>query len=270
VDCESSLNEMKTIREATTFVNPSSQLQPVADSCLNCAVALEAGQRFCAACGQKSTTARLTMRDIAHDILHALTHADHSIFALVRDLATHPGRVAREYIEGKRKRHFGPWAFLLITVGLASIVIHLADVQWFKPYSQSHATDILHRHINLVILLQMPLLAGVCALLFYRQRLNYAEHLVFAAYTSGLRALFLAVIETPLLAITQADTADPRLAVGYYGVWFAYFTFAAVQFYGGNRLWSACKAIAAAILSQVLIIAMLMGFVFLFVLFGEN
>jgi len=210
------------------------------------------------------------MRDIWHDILHALTHADHSIFALVRALVTRPGHVAREYIEGKRKRHFGPWAFLVITVGLASIVIHLSGVQWFKPFSQSHATDILHRHINLVILLQMPLLAGACALLFWRQRLNYAEHLVFAAYTSGLRALFLALIETPLLAIMEANTADPRLASGYYGVWFAYFAFAAAQFYSGNRLWSACKAIAAAILSQVLIIAMLMGFVFLFTRFTAN
>ncbi len=182
------------------------------------------------------------MRAIGHDVVHALTHADHSIFALVKALAIRPGRVAREYIEGKRKRHFGPWAFLVITVSLASAVILISGVHWFKPYSAGRAADILQRHINLVILLQMPLLAAACALLLWRERLNYAEHLVLAAYTSGFRSLFLAVIETPLLSITGADTSDPRLAVGYYGVWFAYFAFAASQFYRGNRVWSACKA----------------------------
>ena len=200
------------------------------------------------------------MREISHDIVHAITHADHSIFALVRALVTRPGHVAREYIAGQRKRHFGPWVFLLITVSLASAVILMTDVQWFKPYSQHPAVDFLQQHINFVILLQMPLLAAFCALLFWRERLNYAEHLVLAAYASGLRQLYLALIETPLLAVTEANTADPRLAIVYYGVWFGYFAFAASQFYPGNRLWSACKAIAAAALAQLATVLLVAGF----------
>jgi hypothetical protein len=239
-------------------------------SCLNCGTALVPAHGFCGACGQRVSPARLTMGAIGHEIVHALTHADHSIFALVRSLIRRPGHVAREYIEGKRKRYFGPWAFLVVTVGLASIVIHIADVQWFKSFGHGRGADILQRHINLVILMQMPLLAAACAWLFRRERLNYAEHLVFAAYTSGIRALFLAVIETPLLALFHADTADPSLAAIYYGVWFTYFAFAGGQFYGGNRIWSASKAIFAAILSQVAIIAVLMGFLYLFSSFARS
>jgi hypothetical protein len=245
-------------------VNHASAANHPGAACLNCAAALKFGQHFCAACGQRTNTSRLTMRDIGHDIVHALTHADHSIFALVRALATRPGRVAREYVAGKRKRHFGPWAFLVITVGLASLMIHVADVQWFKPFGHGRAADLLQRHINLVILLQMPLLAAACAVLFRSHRLNYAEHLVFAAYTSGLRSLFLALVETPLLALTHADTADPALSLLYLGVWFAYFAFAATQFYGGHRLAAVIKAIGAAVISQVVIIALLMAFLYLF------
>jgi hypothetical protein len=228
-------------------------------ACLNCAASLVDGQRFCGACGQQVRQARLTMRMIGHDLVHALTHADHSIFALVKALAIRPGHVAREYIEGKRKRHFGPWAFLVITVGLASAVIVMSGVHWFRPYSDSRAADLLQRHVNLVILLQMPLLATWCVLWFRRERLNYAEHLVFAAYTSGFHALFLAIVETPLLALTAADTSDIRLAFGYYGIWVAYFAFAASQFYRGNRLWLACKGAAVALLSQAATVALLMG-----------
>lgn len=226
--------------------------------CRNCGAALAPGQKFCSACGQRADMQpRLTMREISHDIVHALTHADHSIFSLVRGLVTRPGHVAREYIAGQRKRHFGPWAFLLITVSLASAVILISGVQWFRPYSQHPAADFLQRHINLVLLLQMPLLAVFCTLLFWRERLNYAEHLVLAAYASGFRQLYLALIETPLLALTQANTADPRLAIVYYGVWFAYFAFAASQFYSGNRFWSVCKAVAAAALAQLATILLL-------------
>src|SRR5688500_17676214 len=123
--------------------------------CRNCGGSLTPGQAFCGTCGQRADIQpRLTMREISHDIVHAITHADHSIFALVRALVTRPGHVARDYIEGQRKRHFSPWVFLLITVSLASAVILITGVQWFKPYSDHPAVDILQRHINLVMLLQ--------------------------------------------------------------------------------------------------------------------
>ena len=63
-------------------------------TCRNCETAMEPSQRFCGACGQRAVAARLTMRDIGHDLLHAITHADHSIFALLKSLVLRPGRVA--------------------------------------------------------------------------------------------------------------------------------------------------------------------------------
>jgi hypothetical protein len=236
----------------------------VADACRNCGVPFATGQNFCGACGQRTNIQpRLTLRELGHDLVHAITHADHSIFALIRALLTRPGHVARDYVEGRRKRHFGPFAFLVITVGLASAVILISGIEWFQPFKHGPAGDILQRHINLVILAQAPLLAVFCAVLFRRERLSFAEHFVLAAYASGARALFLAVIETPLLALTGADTADPWLASAYFGVWFAYFAFAASQFYRGNRLWSALKGCVAAISSQVLTVLLVMGFLFL-------
>ena len=79
-------------------------------SCANCDGPLAAEHRFCAYCGQRAGHARLTMRDISRDFLHALTHADHSVFALVKALSWRPGHVAREYIGGKRKKAKGPAA----------------------------------------------------------------------------------------------------------------------------------------------------------------
>jgi hypothetical protein len=233
-------------------------------ACLNCGARLDDGRKFCGACGQRTDISpRLKMRDIGHDLAHAITHADHSIFALVRALATRPGRVAREYTEGKRKRHFGPFAFLIISVGLASALIFLTGVKWFAPYGHGQAGELLQRHVNLVMLLQIPMLALVCAALFFGERRSFAEHLVLAAYTSGFHTLFLAIVETPLFALTSRESANPWLATVFFLAWVVYFAVAGSQFYRrGSRLWIAVRAGIAGLVSQVLTVALLMAFLF--------
>jgi hypothetical protein len=243
----------------------------VADACRNCGAAFATDQKFCGACGQRTNIApRLTMREIGHDLVHAITHADHSIFALIRALLTRPGHVARDYIEGRRKRHFGPFAFLVIAVSLASAVIVLSGVQWFSPFRHGHAGDVLQRHINLVILIQAPLLAAICAVFFRNGRHSFAEHLVLAAYASGFRALFIALVETPLLAATVSDAANPWLVIGFLAIWCAYFALAASQFYEGKRTWSIVKAAATAILSQIITIALVMAALFIGTRLGNS
>jgi hypothetical protein len=236
----------------------------MSNSCMNCGTPFTSEQKFCSACGQRTNVSTpVTMRDIGHDLVHAITHADHSIFALIRSLVTRPGYVARDFIEGRRKRHFGPFAFLLISVGVASAVIHWLGEDWFAPFKHGHAGDLLQRYINLVILLRMPLLAVFCALLFRGARLSFAEHLVLAAYTSGFNALFSAFVETPLLAMAGTQAMHPWLAGAYILVWLVYFSFAASQFYAGHRLWSATRAAVAVLLSQAATIGILMGVLFI-------
>lgn len=234
--------------------------------CLNCDAPLAQPQHFCGACGQKTSAQRLTMGQVAHDFVHVLTHADHSIFALVKSLAYRPGHVAREYNAGRRKKHFGPIAFLMIAVGIASFMILLTGVKFFTPITDSGPAGFLQRHINLVILIQMPILAGWCALLFWTDRLHYAEHLVLAAYSSGFRILVLGLVATPLMYFGHMSSADRVFAPTYYGVWLVYFSIAAWQFYGGQKAWILVRAVFAAILGQ----AVTMGLILLFIIAYGN
>jgi hypothetical protein len=220
-------------------------------ACLNCDSRLQPQQRFCGECGQKTGRERLTMRDIAHDFVHALTHADHSIFTLVKALAYRPGHVAREYIEGKRKKYFGPLAFLLITVGLASFMVLIAGAQFFTPVPDNTIANFLQQHINLVIFLQVPLLAAVCALLFRDSQLHYAEHLILVAYTSGFRLLFLALVGVPVFYFANLAPISRTTAPVYLGLWLIYFAIAAVQFYRSRVLWTVVRAVIGGVLAQV-------------------
>jgi hypothetical protein len=108
----------------------------------------------------------------------------------------------------------------------------------------------------------MPILAGWCALLFWKDRLNYAEHLVLAAYSSGFRILVLGLLATPLMYFGHVNAANRVFAPAYYSVWLVYFSFAAAQFYQGRKWWIVLRAVVAAVLGQ----AVTMGLILLFII----
>jgi hypothetical protein len=183
--------------------------------------------------------------------VHAVLHVDHSILSLMRDLLIRPGHVARDYIEGRRKRYFGPFAFLVIMVGLASALILIFGVDLFRPIGDNPVAHLLSRHVNLVVLFQLPVLASLCWLFFINEKLTFAEHLVFTAYVSGFRALMLGVILAPVIYLTHSSPSSPGLVIAYYGVWALYLSFAAAQFYRGNKALTVIKVILAAAACQV-------------------
>jgi len=229
--------------------SPSTQ---TSTRCRNCDAPLAEGQIFCGHCGQVAEAHRLTLGSIGHEVMHALFHVDQSIFALLKGLLLRPGHLARDYVEGRRKRYFGPFGFVVITAGLATFFIAVTGAQWFAPDTDSAVQGILTRHINLVILLQTPILTALCALFFRKERLHYAEHLVLVAYTSGVRMLYLSFVAAPVMYFTHRTSGDPAIIAGYYGPWLVYFSFAAVQFYRGSRGMTVLKSVIAATLNQVL------------------
>jgi Protein of unknown function (DUF3667) len=217
--------------------------------CLDCGADLLQGCRFCPHCGQRADTHRLTIRDLGHDLMHALVHVDRSVYSLFRALITRPGLVAREYVDGMRRRYFGPLASLVIVVGVTSLLISVTGFQSFTSEAGTNAlVNFLQRHVNLVVLAQAPLLAVFCLGLFRADRLNYAEHTVLAAYASSVRAVFFGLIVLP--AWYFARPSATLLIYIYGGIWCVYFGFAASQFYSGGKLVSWIKGALAAALTQ--------------------
>ena len=245
--------------------------------CLNCDAALGEGHRFCAQCGQKAIVGRLTVREIVHDFWHALMHVDRSALALVRMLLSRPGYVARDYVEGKRKLYFGPFAFLVIIVGLASAAISVSGVSiiTIKELGSTSLqallcsdalTSFFHRHDNAVILLETPLLAAFTRLLFRKDGTNFAEQLVLASYTSGLQSLFITLIVIPFSFIFRLHgTNFVFFQIVFSLVWFGYFGLAATQFSREHSFVSGLKGVLAAALtwstSQIVLSAIALSFI---------
>lgn len=219
--------------------------------CANCDALLVAEQRFCGVCGQRAPSKRLTLHDLLHDLTHAFLHFDSSALALLRGLLVRPGRVAREYVDGHRKRYFGPFAFFVIIVGASALIISATDyLAQTADGSNNLIKAFLQRHVNILILLQVPILSGFCALMFRRDKLHFAEHSVLVAYASGFRSLIFSFVAIPIWYFTTPRVNSIYVTLPYLFVWFVYFGFAASQFYAGSRAWTWLKGTLAAILTQ--------------------
>src|SRR6185436_14980728 len=187
--------------------------------CLNCESTFAAAARFCPQCSQRTDTARLSFVDMTRDLLHAFVNVERGPLVFAWALLTRPGVVAREYIEGRRRRYYGPFA-------------------------------------TLAVLVQLPLLGFTCALLFRDARLTLPEHMVLVAYTLGMRAVALtAIVPIALLSSTSAPTFWQNFA--FWAAWYLYFGWSASQFYAGTRWRSWLRGMLVAAIGHALIIAIL-------------
>lgn len=218
--------------------------------CRNCDNHLTVGQLYCSACGQKMTAGRLTLHEIAHDMIHAVFHIDRSAISLVRMLLVQPGTVALDYVQGRRKRYFGPFGFLFIVVAAASAAVAFTGFRAVPTSNPNVVTDFLQSHINLVMFGEVPLLAGFSRLLYPRAGFNFAEHLVLAAYTSSLRVLVATLVLIPgWYVFRPINPTALYLYLTYQTAWLVYFGFAASHFFPGGRVLSWCKGILTAVLA---------------------
>jgi Protein of unknown function (DUF3667) len=228
--------------------------------CLNCDTAIVEPARFCSHCGQRTDTARLSFGDVLRDLMHKFVNVERGPLAFAWSLLTRPGGVAREYVEGKRRRHYGPFATLVVLVGVTALAVNLSGFQILSQDGLPSApTNLLQRHFNLLLLIQLPLLGGACAVLFRGVRLTLPEHMVLAAFALSVRAVFLALV-VPLAHLMSTSAPSPGQVYAFWAAWYVYFGWAASQFYPGPRVQSWIRgAGAAAIAHAAIIAAMLAG-----------
>jgi hypothetical protein len=224
---------------------------PSSEPCANCNAVIMRGQNYCPICGQMTPTPRLTLHEIGTEFVHALAHVDRSALSLIWQLLIRPGIVARDYVAGKRKRYFGPFAFLVVTVAFTSAVIAISGFQAVTTDAPNGLASFLLRHINLLFFVQVPLLAAACRLMGIGEAYNYAEYLVLASYSAGLHTLFYALVVIPVWHVLRSDTEVlTRLFYASLLIGPLYLAYGMYQFLPGRRFSSVIKGLFASLLTQ--------------------
>lgn len=82
-------------------------------ACADCGA--EAKGKFCTDCGQPIHVHR-TLYHLGHELLHGVMHFDGRIWRTIPLLLANPGKLTRQWCEGKRARYVSPLAIFLFTL----------------------------------------------------------------------------------------------------------------------------------------------------------
>ena len=91
-------------------------------ACANCTAPLQGA--FCHRCGQSAHVHR-SLAHLAEELLHGLLHFETKAWRTLPMLLLRPGRLTREYIDGRRVRYVSPLALLLFLLFLMFLVFSL-------------------------------------------------------------------------------------------------------------------------------------------------
>jgi hypothetical protein len=81
--------------------------------CLNCGQPLTGNENFCSYCGQKNTTKKLSFGHFLNNLFTGFLSYDSRFWTTFIPLLTRPGKVSKDYIEGKRARFVNPFQLYL-------------------------------------------------------------------------------------------------------------------------------------------------------------
>ena len=86
---------------------------------------------FCAHCGQPTHVHR-SLLHLGEELLHGVMHFDGRIWRTVPLLVLNPGRLTREWVEGKRSRYVSPLGLFLFTIFLMFFILSFGGGKAFE------------------------------------------------------------------------------------------------------------------------------------------
>jgi hypothetical protein len=245
-------------------------------NCLNCGSNLGPSYKFCAVCGQKAATHRLSFHEIGHDALHYVTHADKGIFHLIGQLARRPGTVAREYIDGKRAKYFKPInLFLIVGTILVFMTTRFSMVDFTRvksievaaarakdPAKQQYlygiakrvrnVTLFMSKYSNVANMLATPLFAFIFYLFYKKQRYSFLEHLVASMFFISFSMLCYSLLVVPWQSKLSTSKTSSIILLLYLLFDLLFRGMAYYHFICKKGFWQAMKAIGVSLLAMLI------------------
>lgn len=148
-------------------------------TCLNCKEHIS--RNYCDFCGQKTSTHRFSLKHFfLHDFIHGIFHLDKGFLFTIKELFTRPGHSIREYIQGKRAKHFNYFATLILLLTIGYFLNKMAKVELIALYEggMDGLMKVLKDYSKITVFLGLPIYALSSYVFFRKSKQNYTENLV--------------------------------------------------------------------------------------------
>lgn len=168
-------------------------------SCINCNNRYSGN--YCPNCGQSSHEGKINAHYFLHDIPHSIFHIDKGFFYTLKSMFTRPGYMIEEYLQGKRVKHFRPFAYVVIMSAICTFIIkgiEWATVKVFvsnNPGVDAPVNDNFFAHyFTVFIFMMIPVASLITWLTFYKRKYNYWEHFLANTYIAAQLNIILLLI----------------------------------------------------------------------------
>ncbi len=207
-------------------------------NCKNCGrpVAIN----YCANCGQRLITDRITVRYLAHQFYATITNVDRGFLFTLRKLFSGPEEVVLGYLGGRTRPYYPPLRYLVFMMAISVLLqlsfgIYDSQQKGFQNAlggnldektvaMQSAVQEEVKKYLNLVVLLVIPFFALVSHWMYRKKGLNYAEHGVMNAYLFGQNALIGLPIMIPAAIFPSVIPYIPLIGFLFGAVYYTYAT----------------------------------------------
>jgi len=209
--------------------------------CKNCENDFEGN--FCNNCGQKRNVQKINLNYLIDEISNSFFQVNRGIFFTLKELSIRPGKSINDFLNGKRKQHYKPLAFVLLTSTIYIIVAYSFDEKTYlgaflsgfieginaNPDEKGllifqNKLDWLSNNFTYFTLLILPLFSFASYILFIKERYNYFEHLILNFYITGQQTVIYIVFYL-LFILFKIDiessylTSFPVFLSLLYGFW---------------------------------------------------
>lgn len=172
--------------------------------CKNCGH--HADGNYCSHCGQSTQVDEVNFSNLVKDLTASIFQVDKGFFYTLKGLFKRPGQTLRAFLDGKRKQHFKPVAYLLTLSTIYFLASKLTGQNtWLgdiiNGFIEGLTDDDPQAEIPAILtwivknyaytnLLLLPIFSLASYLSFRKLSRNYIEHLVINSYLTGQQAIF--------------------------------------------------------------------------------
>ncbi|WP_125720883.1 DUF3667 domain-containing protein [Flavobacterium ustbae] len=234
--------------------------------CKNCNTTFTG--KFCNNCGQTAETHPITVAYLWHDIQHSLLHFDKGIIYSFRELFSRPGHSVREFIEGKRVKHFKPLSLVVVTASLYAFLYHYFDINIFQSADQNPEVDISDfkkwttDHFSWFTIITIPIYTIGTYVCFRKQGHNFIEYFVLNTFKASQR-LLVQILAFPFLYYYNGTPKINTVLNFVYVLGLVLIFWTNLQFF--NKI-SKLKVFLLSILSHLIFLTLFFIFIFLVLL----
>lgn len=244
-------------------------------TCKNCgAGVLDA---YCHHCGQSTSTGRITFRETFQNLLSATFSLEGPLLYTTKTLITNPGKVFREFLEGKRQSYYKPVSFFVVFTAVYIIIRLMLDYDPLEgnlsneDLQNSRAAEIqtvvseaarfMVAHINYIMFFAAFSIGLILKMLFSR-RYNLAEYTAIGFFITGIYVL------CGIIIMLVSKYFDLHLNRFQLLVLFSLIVYSSWSLFKENSVGSITRYFFAGLLSTLLYVILGFGFSILVILFG--